>query len=131
MVRWLLLMLMFALPAQFVWAASASYCAHEGDSAPFHVGHHSHKHEGVFEGASEVPQSQDEIYLQANEDPDCSYCQLLPEQHGQSLAHIATAVTSSSAPRSALRLYGVGIDRDIYRPKWISATYLARTVLTN
>ncbi|MCR6476964.1 hypothetical protein NU688_12455 [Variovorax sp. ZS18.2.2] len=38
--RWLLIFLLFLLPFQLSWAASAAYCQHERDTQPEHWGHH-------------------------------------------------------------------------------------------
>lgn len=45
--RWLLLFLLFLLPFQLSWAASAAYCQHERDSQPYHWGHHEDEPRGT------------------------------------------------------------------------------------
>ena len=40
--RLVLILMMVLLPLQYSWAAAASVCEHEADSA--HFGHHEHKH---------------------------------------------------------------------------------------
>ena len=47
--RWLLIFLVILLPMQLSWAAVASYCQHESDSAATtqHVGHHEHQHKAA------------------------------------------------------------------------------------
>lgn len=46
--RWMLLLLLFVLPLQALWAAAAPYCQHEvlatGTGAAGHFGHHAHAH---------------------------------------------------------------------------------------
>jgi hypothetical protein len=45
--RWLLIFLLFLLPFQLSWAASAAYCQHERDSQPGHWGHHEDEPRGT------------------------------------------------------------------------------------
>ena len=54
--RWLLVVLMFLLPAQFSWAAAAPYCAHESNPPSFHIGHHAHGHQGSQPGSQPAAQ---------------------------------------------------------------------------
>jgi len=44
--RFLLTLLMFLLPFQFAWSATAAYCQHESSAAveAQHFGHHEHSH---------------------------------------------------------------------------------------
>jgi hypothetical protein len=41
--RWLTILLLFLLPFQLSWAASAAYCQHERDAQGGHWGHHEHQ----------------------------------------------------------------------------------------
>ncbi|QNK68238.1 hypothetical protein [Variovorax sp. PAMC26660] len=45
--RWLLIFLLFLLPFQLSWAASAAYCQHERDTQPQHWGHHEDEPRGT------------------------------------------------------------------------------------
>ncbi|QFZ84361.1 hypothetical protein GFK26_17130 [Variovorax paradoxus] len=45
--RWLLIFLLFLLPFQYSWAASAAYCLHEGDTGKGHWGHHESEPHGT------------------------------------------------------------------------------------
>ena len=45
--RWLLIFLLFLLPLQLSWAASAAYCEHERDTQPGHWGHHEDEPRGT------------------------------------------------------------------------------------
>jgi hypothetical protein len=38
--RWLAILLLVLMPAQFTWAAMARYCPHETDATASHWGHH-------------------------------------------------------------------------------------------
>lgn len=45
--RFVIICLLMILPLQWSWAAAASVCAHEADSAAQHLGHHQHDHAQV------------------------------------------------------------------------------------
>jgi len=45
--RWLLIFLLFLLPFQLSWAASAAYCQHERDTQSGHWGHHEDEPRGT------------------------------------------------------------------------------------
>ena len=45
--RWFLIFLLFLLPFQLSWAASAAYCQHERDTQPEHWGHHEDEPRGT------------------------------------------------------------------------------------
>lgn len=45
--RWFLIFLLFLLPFQLSWAASAAYCQHERDTQPEHWGHHQDEPRGT------------------------------------------------------------------------------------
>ncbi|MDP9902792.1 hypothetical protein [Variovorax ginsengisoli] len=122
MTRWLLLVLLFALPAQFVWAATAGYCAHESSPTSFHLGHHSHAHRvSTPDKAHASTPQQDPPDSAISAHGDCSYC------HGvvvQLPAHTAPAGMPpaprafASAPTAFL---DVGLQASIERPKWTRA----------
>lgn len=65
--RWLLIMLLFLLPYQAVWAGAAQYCVHEDDAAVAHFGHHKHKHSGA---------RADRVAAGSMWDADCSTCHM-------------------------------------------------------
>lgn len=122
MARWLLVVLMFTLPAQFIWAAAAGYCAHEGNSASFHIGHHAHTHHGALsDTASASPDGQDALGVFGLDHSDCSYCHVVPAQ----LAEAGTALPAPAIEATYVSLplvfYNGGVETDIDRPKWTSA----------
>ena len=115
MIRHLLIVLMFALPAQFAWAAAAGYCAHESDPVSFHIGHHAHEHRA---GSSDADPGADTRGSVAQGHADCSYCHAL-------VAQFATARPSALGPpprdapvSSRTASLGTGLQDDIDRPKW-------------
>lgn len=128
--RWLLALLLFALPAQFVWAAAARYCAHERTPTSFHLGHHAHEHHvATFDaapgdGADAVhgaTDAQDGTEPTASSHSDCSYC------HGV-VAQVATQGEPLGAPPvprglipTATAFIDVGPQASIERPKWTHA----------
>ncbi len=113
---------MFALPAQFVWAAAAGYCAHESSPAAFHIGHHSHEHRSSPAEAADAAEMEAAANLVKQAHSDCSYC------------HAVTAQVASSqpadggpAPRHVFAsvltiLTGLGAEHSIERPKWTRAS---------
>ncbi len=124
MTRWLLIVLMVLLPAQFSWAAAAPYCAHESNPISFHVGHHAHVHEGA---SPEVKYTTSEPEKEAAKTPlasdhsDCHYCHA-----------VAGQLASPAAPQFELParhvFLAVAIARlegsratSIERPKWTRA----------
>lgn len=124
MIRWLLIVLMVLLPAQFSWAAAAPYCAHESDPTSFHIGHHAHVHRGSSADAQQTPAAPDEETSKGalgSDHSDCHCC------HG-----VAGQLASPAAPQFELparhvfiavaiaRLEG-GRAPSIERPKWARA----------
>lgn len=124
MTRWLLIVLMVLLPAQFSWAAAAPYCAHESNPISFHVGHHAHVHEGASSEAKRTPSEPEKEAVKsplASDHSDCHYC------HG-----VAGQLASPVAPLFELSVRHVFIDvavarlecsraTSIERPKWTRA----------
>lgn len=71
--RWVLLLLLFVLPIQLVWAAAAPYCAHEGNaSTKKHFGHHEHQHKG----GAQAQDSDDNSASGGANHVDCESCHL-------------------------------------------------------
>ncbi|MCW5642409.1 MAG: cobalt-zinc-cadmium resistance protein [Rhodoferax sp.] len=71
---WLIVLFLFVLPFQFVWASAAPYCAHEAySSAAKHFGHHDHKHAA----GGEIKLAGGEDNASAGlDDVDCESCHL-------------------------------------------------------
>ncbi|WP_435504812.1 hypothetical protein [Variovorax sp. RHLX14] len=119
MIRFLLIVLMFALPAQFVWAAAAGYCAHESDPVSFHVGHHVHEHRASPDDADRTEAAKSPV-TQAH--TDCSYCHAV-------VAQFASPQPSTTGPppphifeSSDTNFLGTGAEDSIERPKWTRAS---------
>ena len=73
--RVLLILLMFVLPLQLVWAAAAVHCQHETGLDSGHFGHHQHDHEHaavhpVGDGGDHTDDSQPGL----DTDADCAGC---------------------------------------------------------
>lgn len=121
MVRWLVLLLVFVLPVQFVWAAAATYCGHESQATAFHLGHHA-----PMKKAS-VPDAGDHGKAKASqsgsidvEHADCSFSHASLLQLGSptdGLLTVDAAVFSSSSASVFLSRTIQEIDR----PKWARA----------
>jgi hypothetical protein len=126
MTRWLLLVLMMLLPAQFSWAAAAPYCAHERNPTSFHVGHHAHVHEVSSAEAHPTASESDNdtsksSLVSATDHGDCHYC------HGAAGQLTSVAETQFELPVRHVFL-AVAITRlegsratSIERPKWARA----------
>jgi len=125
MTRWLLIVLMVLLPAQFSWAAAAPYCAHESNPVSFHVGHHTHVHEGTASAEAQYsasePGTQKSERLPVSDHSDCHYC------HGVAVQLAAPAALQFEPPERHVLLAVVTARLDdarpsrIERPKWARA----------
>lgn len=118
MFRWLLIVLLFALPAQFVSAAVSGYCGHESTSASFHVGHHAHQHLNVEQADTAQGQS-DQSAVQDH--GDCSACHIHAAQIGVFESWALGAIEQRSFVGMPIKLFSSRIDQDIDRPKWSRA----------
>lgn len=71
--RWLLILLLFALPFQTVWAAATPYCAHEsGTQGQRHFGHHEHQHQNQNQDGDQSAS----LDMGGLVHPDCESCHL-------------------------------------------------------
>jgi hypothetical protein len=85
--RWLQIFLLFLLPFQFSWAASAAYCQHERDAQPRHWGHHEHEPDASSHGSARADDTQKSPATQPNAVlGDCAACHLGHAQHLPSAA---------------------------------------------
>lgn len=111
--RWLAILMLVLLPAQFSWAKLAAYCMHESGSSAWHLGHHDKAHHGHQQAAG------DEATPGAP-DLDCGHC------HGQAVVMVslplqplpavaATAYFSLNAPNCA-----APAPQPPERPQWAS-----------
>jgi hypothetical protein len=66
--RWIAIFFLVLFPLQAVWAAAAPYCQHEQEPVSFHVGHHTHEHQGA-DHADGIDGK-----LPGMEDGDCQAC---------------------------------------------------------
>lgn len=113
MKRLLILLMLFALPLHFSWAAAASYCQHESGKATQHFGHHYHEHHaGSADGKDGAGKSPLQVHA------DCSICHLscpaaAASVHSLSvIAHGSFVVADPPPPLSSVVLEGPE------RPKW-------------
>lgn len=108
--RYFVLLLLFLLPFQSLWAAAASYCQHENDTTTQHFGHHEHECQAVADEGEGTGLSTGE--------QDCNYCHLgcaKPlSQHTVAMLAAPTLTVSSSPPRT----YRSHIPAGIERPNW-------------
>lgn len=118
MARWLLIALLFLLPAQFSAAAAAGYCAHEAMPASFHLGHHVHQHtsEGDESAATTHADAPDEA-SSANHG-DCSGCHTNMAQLGTTAEPVVQRVFKRAFLSVPVALFSSQVEQDIDRPKW-------------
>lgn len=94
MKRLLLIVLLCAVPFQFVWAAAGAYCQHETDPASMHFGHHAHYHQ-INAEKSESPYKVSKLH------PECGSCHgtsfALFQEHAMASSIVATGTTVPDA----------------------------------
>jgi hypothetical protein len=119
MTRWLLLVLMVLLPAQFSWAAAAPYCTHERSPTTFHVGHHVHVHTSAAPDARGAP-SEPETGKSppAPDHADCSVCHGVAGQVAAPVEpHFELPLRHDYLPAPPTSMGG-GRAASIERPQW-------------
>lgn len=119
--RYLAILLLALLPAQFSWAMVGQYCAHETGAQSQHLGHHSHQHVQSDTASAQADASDADDASQAPPGgihPDCHSCHLscgvvVPTP----LAH--TALPGSSVlPGAPVLAVGTQLSDQPERPQW-------------
>lgn len=123
MARWLLIALLFVLPAQFAAAAAAGYCAHEATPASFHLGHHVHQHSVNGDGGSSESRADAPLGASSADHGDCSGCHTSVAQLGTTTQVVVERLLKRSFVAFPNALFSSRTEQDIDRPKW------TRTVL--
>ena len=118
MARWLLVILLFALPAQFAAATLAGYCAHEKTPATFHLGHHAHEHSAADGGSPGQSDDPEPAQSSATDHADCSGCHANVVQLG-ALPQDALAPADRGLLLTIPLVFSSRIEQDIDRPKWM------------
>lgn len=123
--RWIVIVLLFVLPAQFSWAAAASYCQHERDATPQHLGHHAHDHAKAAAGAAPAA---DAAPAGAADDgsgfqlpgthADCAYCHLSLAKTLATTAPVPSLPAASPPARAGARGAASSLFERIERPNW-------------
>lgn len=124
MTRWLLLVLMVLLPAQFSWAAAAPYCTHERNPTTFHVGHHAHVHQGSKSDAQPTPSEAEPEPARSPVAPDhadCSFCHGMVGQFAAPVELQFELPAQREFISASRTLTGNGRETSIERPKWTRA----------
>lgn len=116
--RWLLVALLYLLPAQFLWAAVAPYCAHEAAPVSYHLGHHPHEHSTTLDSRQQPDRSGDTAGVGHS---DCSQCHPSQAQFVSDLELPATLPHVDGFGALAARAYASRIEPNIERPKWSHA----------
>lgn len=111
--RWIAVFFLLLLPLQAVWAAAAQYCPHEKEAQSFHLGHHTHEHQG--EGDAGEPDKP----LPAMEDGDCHVCHAFCSAMYSDTSRVAPlAIAPTPAPTPAFAL-PTPPQAQPDRPNWI------------
>lgn len=120
MARWLIIALLFVLPAQFAAAAAAGYCTHETTPASFHLGHHVHQHSVSVNADGGASESLADPSLEASsaDHGDCSGCHTNVAQLGTTPKVVAERVFKRSFLAFPVALFSSRTEQDIDRPKW-------------
>ncbi|MBW9335378.1 cobalt transporter [Herbaspirillum aquaticum] len=90
--RALILLLAFLLPMQLSWAAVASYCQAERETAPAHLGHHDHP------AAETHAQAESKDSKAGDLDLDCSLCQFFAMKSVQAAGTLLYAPQATRLP---------------------------------
>jgi hypothetical protein len=122
MFRWLIFVLLFALSAQSVLAAAATYCGHETAPAAFHIGHHAHEHRDKRDGASVDAAQAMPDQPGGPAHGDCSGCHAHAAQVGAEGERAVGGVPPRSFASAPTPFFASMIDQDIDRPKWARAS---------
>ena len=105
--RWLLIFIVVLLPLQLSWAAVASYCQHESDTAitSQHLGHHEHQHEADAAPSATEHTSANTTTATGAVDVDCGTCHAgCSTPMLQSLTLVMAKLSPALHSTSALRL---------------------------
>lgn len=114
MKKLLVLLMLFALPLHYSWAAVASYCQHESGKAAQHFGHHAHQHQAELPDGEEGTTGTTPFQAHA----DCGMCHMSCPAAAvptQSLGIVAPGSFVLADPPSLLSSV---IPEGPERPKW-------------
>ena len=124
--RCIVILLLFVLPAQFSWAAAASYCQHAQDSTPQHLGHHEHQHQKASaDAAVAVDALADAGTADGGPDSglpgghtDCAYCHFSVAKTLMTISPLLFVPPETPLPRAATEGATSWLFERIERPKW-------------
>jgi hypothetical protein len=119
--RFVAILLLLVLSVQFSWAAAASYCEHEKDATPQHIGHHEHEHSQAEPEVDKSPvdaPDEDGSNKATGAHADCAYCHLSAAKNfSTSTMALPRGAASSPALAATVAVESHLLDR-IERPKW-------------
>lgn len=104
--RWLLIFLLFLLPFQYSWAASAAYCLHEGDTRGGHWGHHESEPHGT-----DRIHAGDGAKKDSTRQPNAAVGHCIVAHFGQAQHADTAAALPAEAPVASQVLRAVSTDR--------------------
>lgn len=119
--RFVAILLLMVLSVQFSWAAAASYCEHEQDATPQHIGHHEHQHAQAEPGLDKSPADapdEDGSKKATGAHADCAYCHLSAAKNFSTLTMALPRSTASSPALAATVAVELHLLERIERPKW-------------
>ena len=122
--RFVAILLLMVLSVQFSWAAAASYCEHEQDATPQHIGHHEHQHSQAEPEGDKSPvdapdaDGSTKAEKAAGAHADCAYCHLSAAKNLSTLTIGLPCSTASSPALAATAVVESHLLDRIERPKW-------------
>lgn len=123
--RWLAILMLVLLPAQFSWAVVGQYCAHETGAQTRHLGHHSHERDhgdATPVQAGELPDGDASPWDAAGGGhPDCEYCHLACGVVVPVPSAGAAPTASAGLPAASVPAVGRHIADQPERPQWVDS----------
>lgn len=115
--RWLMILLLFAMPFQSSWAAAAGYCQHESSAEASHFGHHKHQHaSGAGASAQDADAPSDPLL--GSPDNDCLACHACTAQPLSNPGNLPAMGGSPERPQALTEPYRSHVAGVPTRPAW-------------
>ncbi len=115
--RWLMILLLFAMPFQLSWAAAAGYCQHESNAGASHFGHHEHHHVAVASAPAQDTDAPAES-LPGSPDNDCLACHTCTVQPLSDATSVAVTAGPAARPPAFTEFYRSHVGGVPTRPAW-------------
>ncbi len=115
--RWLMILLLFAMPFQLSWAAAAGYCQHESHASASHFGHHEHHHVAATSASAQDTDTPSDP-LPGGPDNDCLTCHTCTVQPLAHTANVAATAGPAARPAPFTESYRSHVGGIPTRPAW-------------